>query len=136
MIFDLQLWTAYTGASLILENLVTKSSFYDIACFLIHASGSHLDATITSDNIFRNFSIDAIIFNCGLLIMDTSIVLEEFLGRSAIPPYNLRFKLSFIEVFVRMVLKQKSFRISNVKYWTFSEGPKGSDLFPLCSQKK
>ena len=37
--------------------------------------------------------------------MDTSIVLEEFLGRSTIPPYNLKFKLSFIVVFVRMVLK-------------------------------
>ena len=105
MIFNPQLWTTYTGASIVLENLFSRSSFYDIACFSILASGSDLDATITSDNIFRNFSIDAIIFNCGLLIMDTSIVLEEFLGRSAIPPYNLRFKLSFIEVFVRMVLK-------------------------------
>ena len=44
------------------------SSFYDIACFLILASKSHLDATITSDNIFRISSIDAIFFICGLLI--------------------------------------------------------------------
>ena len=61
--------TAYTGASLILEKLFSRSSFYDIACFSILASGPDLDATITTENIM---------FNCGSLIMDASIVLEEF----------------------------------------------------------
>ena len=52
------------GASGILEKLFRSSSFYDIACFSILASGSHLDATITSENIFRSSSINAITFNC------------------------------------------------------------------------
>ena len=39
------------------------------ACFSIFASGPHLDATITTENIM---------FNCGPLIMDASIILEEF----------------------------------------------------------
>ena len=56
------------GASLILEKLFSRSSFYDIACFSILASGPHLDVTITSQNILRSSSIDAIIFSCGLLI--------------------------------------------------------------------
>ena len=41
------------------------SSFYDMACFLILASGTHSEAAITSENIW---SMDAIIFNCGPLI--------------------------------------------------------------------
>ena len=64
--------------------LFSRSSFYDIACFSILASGQHLDATITSDNIFRRSSADAIKFNCGPLIMDASLVLEDFFGRSRI----------------------------------------------------
>ena len=48
MIFDLQLWAAYTCASLILEKLFSRSSFYDMVCFSILASGPHSDATITS----------------------------------------------------------------------------------------
>ena len=72
------------GAPLILEALFSRSSFYDIPCFSILASGPHLDATITSENIFRSSSIDAIIFNSGPLIMDASLVLEDFLGRSRI----------------------------------------------------
>ena len=43
----------------------SRSGFYDIACFSILASEPHLDATISSENIFRSSSIDAIIFNCG-----------------------------------------------------------------------
>ena len=62
-----------------------------------------------------------IIFNCGPLIMDASLVLEDFFGRSRIPANNLRFKLSFTVVFFRMVHKKKLFRRSNVKYRTFSE---------------
>ena len=55
------------GASLILEEHFNRSSFYDIACFSILASGPHLDATITT--IFLGTSsIDTIIFNCGPLI--------------------------------------------------------------------
>ena len=86
MIFNLYLWTGYTGASLILEKLVSRSNFYDIACFSIHASGPHLDASVTSDNFFRNSSIDAIIFSCRPLIMDASLVLEDFSDRSEISP--------------------------------------------------
>ena len=47
LIFDLSLWTTYTGKSLNLEKLFSKSSFYDEACFSILASGPHLDADIT-----------------------------------------------------------------------------------------
>ena len=56
------------GVSLILEKLFSRSSFHDIACFSILASGPHLDATVTSENIFRSSSIDATIFNFGPLI--------------------------------------------------------------------
>ena len=55
-----------------------------MARFSIFASGPHLDATITSENIFKSSSIDAIIFSCGPLIMDASLVLEDFFGRSKI----------------------------------------------------
>ena len=43
-----------------------------------------MDVTITSENIFRSSSIDAILFNGGPLIMDASLVLEDFLDRSRI----------------------------------------------------
>ena len=56
------------GASLILEKLFSRSSFYDIDCFSILASGPHLDATIISENVLRRSGIDAIIFNFGPLI--------------------------------------------------------------------
>ena len=58
-----------------------------------------------------------------------------FFSRSRISP-NLRFKLSFIVVFFRMVHKKKLFRRSRVKYRTYSKGPTWSDLFPLCRSKK
>ena len=45
-----------------------------------------MDATITSENVFRSFSVDAITFNCGPLIMDASLVLEDAFGRSRISP--------------------------------------------------
>ena len=60
-------WTAYTGASVILEKLFSKSSFDEIVCLTILTSGPHLDSTITSDKIFRSSSIHAVIFNCGPL---------------------------------------------------------------------
>ena len=72
------------GVSLILEKLSSRSRFYDIACLSVRASGQHLDAITTSENIFRTSSIDAITFNFGPLIMDTSLVLEEFFGRSRV----------------------------------------------------
>ena len=72
------------GALLILEKLFRRSKFYDIACFLVLASAPHLDATINSENIFRSSSIDAIIFNCGPLVTDASLVLDYFFGRSRI----------------------------------------------------
>ena len=84
--FDLYLWAAYTGASLILEQVFNSSSFYNIACFSILASGSHFDATISSGNILRSFSNSDIIFNCGPLVMEASLVLADFFGRSKISP--------------------------------------------------
>ena len=73
------------GASLILEKLFSRSGFYDIVCFSILASGLHLDAAITSENILRRSSTDAIIFNCRPII-DAFLVLEEFSRGSSIPP--------------------------------------------------
>ena len=57
MIFDFQLRITYTGASLILEKLFSRFSVYGIAFFSIYASGSHLDATNTSENILRRSSM-------------------------------------------------------------------------------
>ena len=54
------MWTVYTGASLILEKIFSRSSFYDMTCFSIFASGPHLDPTTTSENILRRSSIEAI----------------------------------------------------------------------------
>ena len=68
LIFDLSLWTAYKGASLILEILFSRSSFYDTACISVLASEPHLDSTIISENVLRRSSIDAVIFNCEPLI--------------------------------------------------------------------
>ena len=39
-------------------------------------------------NIFRSSSIDGIVCNSGLLIMDTSLVLENFFSRSKIRPMS------------------------------------------------
>ena len=78
--------TAYTSVPLILQKLFSRSRFYDIACLSILVSGPHLDATITSENIFRSSSIDAIAFNRGPLILDASLVLEDFFGRPTISP--------------------------------------------------
>ena len=36
--------------------------------FSVLASGPHVDAAITSENIFRSSSIDSIRFNCGPFI--------------------------------------------------------------------
>ena len=51
--------------------------------------------------------------------MDGSLVLEDFFSRSMIPTLNLTFKPSFIVVFFRMVLNEKLFRRSNVKWSIF-----------------
>ena len=77
------MWTVYTGASLILYKRFSRSSFNDKPCFSVLASGPHLGATITSENIFRSSSIDAI-KNRRKLIMDASVVVEDFFGRSRI----------------------------------------------------
>ena len=50
------------------KNFSVGPVFITLACFSILASGTHLDATITSENILRSSSIDAIIFNCGPII--------------------------------------------------------------------
>ena len=72
--------TAYTGASPILEKLFGRSSFYDIGCFAILASGPPLDATITSKNILRRSSIDNVMDH----LHDASLILEDFSSRSRI----------------------------------------------------
>ena len=72
------------GAGLILEKLLSMPSFYDIVCFSILASRTHLNATLK--NIFRSYSNDAIIFNCEPYIMDVSLVLEDFFRSSKILP--------------------------------------------------
>ena len=51
------------GASFFLEKLFSRSRFYDIACFSQTLLRTHLDANITSENVFRSSSIDAIIYN-------------------------------------------------------------------------
>ena len=45
--------------------LLGGSSFDDIACFSILASGPHLDVTITSENIFRRSGIAVIAAHKG-----------------------------------------------------------------------
>ena len=45
IILLISLWTGYTGASLMLDKLFNRSSFYDIVCFLILVSAPHLNAT-------------------------------------------------------------------------------------------
>ena len=72
---------AYTGASLILEKVCRRSSFYDIACFSILANGPNLGATITSDNIFGSSSIDAIIFDCEPVIWMLLLLYINFFSR-------------------------------------------------------
>ena len=76
------MWTAYTGASLILEKLFGRSGFYEIACFSILASVPRLDAPITSANILRRSSIDNVVDH----VYDASLVLKDFVSRSRIPP--------------------------------------------------
>ena len=56
------------GASLILEKLFSRSSFYDIACFSIFSGVPHSDPSAASENILRRSIFDAIVFNCGPLM--------------------------------------------------------------------
>ena len=95
-----------TGASLILEKLFSRSSFYDIACFSILANGPHLDATIISEYIFRSSSINAIIFNFGPHIWILSFFRGLFrkVRNSA---YNLSHKISLFKVFFWIVHKNR-----------------------------
>ena len=62
------LWIAYKGASLILEKLFNRFSFYYTVCFSVLVSRPHLDATIISKNVLRRSSTDVIIFSCRWLI--------------------------------------------------------------------
>ena len=80
-------------------------------------SGPYMDATITSENIFKSSSVDAIIFDCGPIILDVSLVLEELFNRSRIPTVCSMFTV----VFFQMFYNKKRFRRSSVKYRTFSE---------------
>ena len=112
------MWTVYTGASPIFYKRFSRSSFIDKLCFSILASGPHLGATITSEDIFRSSSIDAI-KNRGKLIMDASVVVEAFFGRS-----RISHKLSLIAIFFRMVHKKKLLRRSSVKHRNSPEDPR------------
>ena len=61
--------------------LFSRSSFYDIACFSILASGPPFEAPVTSENILRRSSIDNVVDH----LYDVSLVLEHFSSRSRIP---------------------------------------------------
>ena len=111
------------GVSLILEKLSSRSSFYEIACFSILASGPHLDANITSENIFRSY------LQLRTTYMNASLVFKDFFSRfrialivSRLNSGSLWSSFSYGPIFKR----------SSVKYWTYSEGPSRSNLFPLC----
>ena len=82
--------TAYTGTCLILKKLLSRSSFYDIACFSVLASGPHLDETIISENIFRTCSIDAIIFNSKTRISPISKGFQKVQREVRCFPYVVR----------------------------------------------
>ena len=126
---------AYTTAFLILKKLFSRSNFYDIDFFSIVGSEPHLDATITSENILRI-----------LALMLSYLILDHLYGCTSYlrglfkevqdSAFNLTFKLSFIVVFFWMVHNKKLFRRSSVNYWTFSEGPMWSDIFPLCMRMR
>ena len=72
------------GASLILEKFLSRSSFYDIACFSIFASGLRLDVTVTSENILGRSSFDNVVDG----LYDASLVLEDFSSRSRIQTFK------------------------------------------------
>ena len=97
------------GATLILEKLFSRPSFYDTACFSILASGPHLDATIISENFLGRLSIDAITFNYRPLIWCFSWFrrLFQLVQDSA---FNQMFKRSLILAFFRMVHNEKNFQ--------------------------
>ena len=131
LIFDLLLWTTYTGASLILNFLVGpvfitwfvfQSLLVDHICMqlLLQRIFSKVPVLmllyLIVDRLYRCFSC------CRGLLRSV----QDF-------AYNLRSKLSFIVVFFRMVHKKKFFGRFSVKYWTFSEGPTWSKSFSLCS---
>ena len=78
----------------------------------------HLVATVTSENILRSSSINAIMFNCGPLTMDAFSCFRELFRFFQDFAHNLRFKLSLFVVFFWMVHKKKLF-----KRFRFSIGP-------------
>ena len=108
--------------------LYSRSSFHDIACFSILASGPHFETPITSENILRISSIDNVVGH----LYGASLVLEDFSSRSTIP-LIIKYLNPFIALFFRMVHYEKLFRWPSLKYRAFSEDPTWSDLFPSCS---
>ena len=108
LIFDLKLWTAYTSVSLILEELFSRFSFYDIACFSILASGPLLDVTMISENILRSSSIVTHLYGYISCFRGLFQSVQD-------STYNLTFKLFFIVFFFRMVHNKELFRRSSVK---------------------
>ena len=118
LIFDLQSWTAYADVSLILEKIFSTSIFYDIICFSILASEPNLDATIISDNFSRSSSIDAIIFNCGPLIMNASLDFEHFSGRFGVSPTIKGFQKVFLKKWKAAIIFPKilAYMIKIVKF--------------------
>ena len=70
----------------ILEKVFSRSGFHDMDNFSVLTSGPHLDATFTSENTFRSSSVGAITFNCRPLVINATLVLEDFFGRSRVSP--------------------------------------------------
>ena len=113
-----------------LNFLLVSQVYFILACFSILASGPHLDATITSENILRRSSIDNVVDH----LCNASLVLEDFFSRSfQDSAYNQMFRLSFIVVFFWVLHYEKTLGRFSVKYRPFLEDPTWSDLFPLCS---
>ena len=113
-----------------LDELFSRSSFYDIACFWILMD--HIWMLLLLQRIFWEGQVlmllDSIVDHLWTMLL---FVLEYFFGRPRILP--LLFKISFTMVFLQMDHNKELFKSSRFKYRTFSKGPIWSDLFPLCS---
>ena len=120
--FDISFWTTYTGASLMLDKLFNRSRFYGIVCFLILASGPHLNATITS-YIFSEVPVLMLLYPIVDHLYGCFSCFRRLLQKVQDSAFNPTFKLLFIVVFFPMVHNKKLFGRSSAKYRTFSESP-------------
>ena len=131
LIFDLLLWTTYTGASLILNFLVGPVfiTWFVFQSLLV----DHIWMQLLLQRIFSKVPVLMLLYlivdrlyRCFSCCRGLFRSVQDF-------AYDLRSKLSFIVVFFRMVHKKNFFGRFSVKYWTFSEGPTWSKSFSLCS---